>query len=340
MEEKKKILILGASGFLGRHLVAELIHLGWERGKNLFYPNSSLDANLLYLNEMKYGIFDQKYDYIFLATNWFRPGNFNVSADEFVNNNVINNNAMYYWKNFQPQATFVSFGSDASYDERLPHSEYYYLAGEPNPDYYSYGLTKRYLYQGLEEIRKQTGSEYFHFVLLSIFGEGFNLNDEHLIHALVKKVVRAKYFGETASLWGTGKQVREITYVKDVVKNMLQILFFPTDIDVENPRIWNLGSEVKRRSIIEHMNVICQLVGYDLGKVEFDASKTRGVNEKYLNNNKTFDFLNRWNPLVHGIGSFDWMPSYGDSSYQYYDTHETESIKKVVDYYKQAIGVE
>lgn len=335
--ENKKILILGASGFLGRHLVTELNRLGWTKGKDLFYPSSSLEANLLYLNEMKYGIFDNKYDYIFLCTNWFRPGNFNVSADEFINNNVINNNVMYYWKNYQQKATLVTFGSDASYDERNPHSEFYYLAGEPNPDYYSYGLTKRYLYQGLEEIRKQTDGEYYHFVLLSIFGEDFNLDDEHLIHALTKKVVRAKHFGETASLWGTGEQIREITYVKDVVKNVLQLLFYPTHFSVEAPRIWNLGSENKKQSIKEYMKIICEFVGYDFDKVLFDTSKTRGVQEKHLNNDKAYKFLNGWSSKTLSV--YDWMPNYGDANYRYYDTDAKTSIKNTIDYYKKAIGV-
>jgi nucleoside-diphosphate-sugar epimerase len=56
----KKFLILGASGFLGKHLVKELRRLGFTN-ENIFYPKSSTETNLLFLNEMRYGIFDNKY---------------------------------------------------------------------------------------------------------------------------------------------------------------------------------------------------------------------------------------------------------------------------------------
>jgi UDP-glucose 4-epimerase len=304
------ILIFGGSGFLGRHLRSH-----FEKFENdvFFVAPSSWTFDLTRKHEdALYYVKDDppwntKFDYIFLCTNWFRPGNFNVSADEFINNNIINSNALWYWKNIQSQATLVTFGSDAAYDENEEPYEENYLKGFPNPSYYSYGLTKRFLYQGMIEIHKQTQSPYLHFPLISIFGANFNLDDEHLMHAIVKKIVNAKMLNQKASFWGNGMQTREVSFVEDIVENI-------TSITLKHQRkndIFNLGSE-KRFTIRDMVEQVCQYVGYDIADVEFDASKTVGINSKRLHSNKAKDIC-----------------------MDYKDTPMDVCIQRVYDYYYQ-----
>lgn len=271
-----KVLIFGGSGFLGRHLISHFAKMG----DILFITPTSQAFDLTH--QYRVGSLPSlEFDYIFLCTNWFRPGNFNVSADEFINNNIINSNALWYWKNIQPQATFVTFGSDAAYDENEQPYEENYLKGSPNPSYYSYGLTKRFLYQGIIEIHKQTQSPYLHFPLISVFGSNFNLDDEHLMHAIVKKIVNAKMLNQKASFWGDGMQTREVSFVRDVVENIIEL----TLKHQKKNDIFNLGSE-KRFTIRDMVAQVCHHVGYDISDVEFDVSKTVGINSKKLYSDK------------------------------------------------------
>lgn len=314
------ILIFGGSGFLGRHIISHLEKMGnyvflvappsWAFDLTCKYEDALFNAQRRSPELALHHPWNTKFDYIFLCTNWFRPGNFNVSADEFINNNIINSNALWYWKNIQPQATLVTFGSDAAYDENEEPYEENYLKGLPNPSYYSYGLSKRFLYQGVVEINKQTNSTYLHFPLISIFGTNFDLDDDHLMHAIVRKIVDAKMLNRKASFWGDGLQTREVSFVEDVVENILNLTL---DYQEKNA-IFNLGSE-KRFTIRNMVEQVCQYVGYDIFDVEFDTSKTVGINSKRLNSNKARIVLSEYS--------------------DYMDTPMNICIEEVCDYYCQ-----
>jgi GDP-L-fucose synthase len=302
------ILIFGASGFLGRHLISRLDEL--KLGNIVAPSKRQIDLR----KEIPESVSDPefmlyKFDYIFLCTNWFRPGNFNVSADEFINNNIINFNVLDYWRKHQPQATLVTFGSDAAYDETQNPSEENYLVGFPNSSYYSYGLTKRFLYQGQQEIHKQTQSPYLHIPLISIFGENFNLDDEHLMHAIVKKIIRAKVLGEKASFWGNGTQFREVSFVEDVVNNIIELVL----IQKRKNDIFNIGS-MKRFSIRNLVKQTCDHLEYDINDVVFDPSKTVGISSKKLDSFKSQNAIS-----------------------DYKDTPMKECLRRVCDYYYKSL---
>ena len=53
-------------------------------------------------------------------------------------------------------------------------------------------------------------------------GDNFNPNSSHVIPALIKKCVDAKFQGkEKIVVWGTGKPTREFLHVKDAAKGII-----------------------------------------------------------------------------------------------------------------------
>ena len=79
-------------------------------------------------------------------------------------NQLINTNVLWYWRELQPQATLIAMGTSCAYPPELEMSEEHYLVGEPDPDLYTYAMTKRMLYQGLWALQEQFGMSYRYLV--------------------------------------------------------------------------------------------------------------------------------------------------------------------------------
>jgi GDP-L-fucose synthase len=279
----KKVLILGSTGFLGKHIfefLSKLNIFGLE--SQTFHPTRE-DFNLLsYESLQKYNLqLDKKFDYIFNCAIYFKPGNFNNEAEHWIYNQTMNSNFLRYIWEFQRQATVATFGTDASYPAFSDKSESEYLRGIPSKDYFSYALTKRNLYEGLLSIHEQDYMfNFFHFPIISLYGTNYKKDDDHLIHSILRKIVRGKLYNEEVSFWGSGEQIREIVYIDDLIKNIFYILNMTETEDF----IYNLGSDKKKLKIKDYVKIICDLAEYDYNKVIFNKEQTRGLNSKTLDN--------------------------------------------------------
>ena len=105
------ILITGASGFLGGHLCQALEKEGHtltrlnSRNCDLTKPDS-LDP-----------FSATKYDQIFHLAAWTQAGDFCLyhPGEQWIINQLINTNVLWYWREHQPQATMITMGSGCAY---------------------------------------------------------------------------------------------------------------------------------------------------------------------------------------------------------------------------------
>ena len=113
----------------------------------------------------------------------------------------------------------------------------------------------------LEITKSNPEKQYLHLVLITLFGQEFKLEDNHLIHAIIKKIVDAKYTETKAEFWGSGNQYREITYINDLVDNVINVSF---NDSIKND-IFNLGSN-KLETIRRYVSIVCDIVDYPIDK--------------------------------------------------------------------------
>src|SRR5260221_1093534 len=107
--------------------------------------------------------------------------------------------------------------------------------------------------------------------------------------AICRKVVEAKLSGSTTiEIWGDGTQTRSFTYISDCVKGTRLI----TDSDVKEPL--NLGSE-ELVSIDELVSIVEQIAGITLRRT-YDTSAPKGVAGRNSDNRRIREL-------------FDWAPS-------------------------------
>jgi GDP-L-fucose synthase len=262
-------LIIGHTGFLGRHFVkraSKIMRLTEINSKN---------CNLLTNEIFKYDKI--KYDYIFYFAVKTEAGGYCQShpGEQFIINQKMNTRVLDYWHLIQPQAKFITFGSSCSYSDYSKKSEENYLIGSCETGYEVYGMIKRMLLIGLRAFAKEFHMKYLFFVPSCLYGTDYKKGDKHFIYDINRKLCDAKFKNAAAPvLWGDGHQRRELIYVEDAVEIIIDLL------DREN-EIINLSTG-KDYSIREYAMFICNIIDYDFDNIDFDLTKFVGAKEKKL----------------------------------------------------------
>ncbi len=289
-----KILITGASGFLGKFLGKALK----DEGHSVI-GISSKDADLTVASSLD--IFNGLlFDQIYHLAAWTQAGDFCLwhPADQWIINQKINTNVLSYWREKQPQAKCMCMGTSCSYDPSFPLTEDNYMQGTPISSLYTYAMTKRMLLAGLKAINKQYKLNYLYVIPSTLYGPSYHLDGRqmHFIFDLIRKILRGHLYKEPVVLWGDGYQKRELIHVEDFVHNLIELSKKASNIEV------NLGSG-KEHSIREFASVICDVVGYDFNKIIFDETKYVGAKSKVLSIGRIKDLLKSYElkPLITGL---------------------------------------
>jgi len=259
------IVVTGASGFVGRHLIPTLK----EQGHTVYDLSSSNFTDIWLLKDIDY--------IIHLAVKTAAGGYCQThQGEQYLINSAINSEMLSCWKQMYPNAKMITFGSSCGYDKNVIKTEDNYLKGEPEPGYEVYGTIKRSLLIGLKALKQEYGMDYSYLIPSVFYGPEYNLHDKHFIFDLIRKIVNAKNGGNKVVLWGTGDQTRELIFIKDAVDIIIQAMTWDKEIV-------NLSSG-KEYSIKEYAQTICNLIGYDFNLIEWDITAFVGsLNKKLVN---------------------------------------------------------
>jgi GDP-L-fucose synthase len=296
-----KILVTGASGFLGTALSARLKADGHE-----VMGFSSAECDLTQPGSLKR--FDSTvYDQVYHLAAWTQAGDFclNHPGEQWIRNQQLNSNVLAWWQQSQPQAKLICMGSSCAYEPGRDLEEGAYLLGVPTDSLYTYAMTKRMLYVGLLALHRQFGLNYLCAVPSTLYGPGYHTDGRqmHFIFDLIRKIVRGKEFGEPVVLWGDGHQKREVVYVSDFVDILIRLSGF-----VKN-EIVNIGAG-EEYPIRHFANMICEIAGYPADKIEYDSARYVGAVSKCLNVGKLKSLLSeyRLTGLREGIArTIEWF---------------------------------
>jgi GDP-L-fucose synthase len=303
-----KILVTGATGFLGKHLCPKL-----EANNNDVVKIGLEHCDLTVQNSLESYLKNHKasFDQIYHLAAWTQAGDFCLyhAGEQWIINQQINTNVLTYWKNEQPQAKMIAMGTSCSYDPGYELKEENFLKGIPIESLLTYAMGKRMLYTGLIALNKQFNLNYICFVPSTLYGSGYHTDGRqmHFIFDLIRKIIKGKKYGDPVVLWGDGYQKRELILVDDVVSIMIEIAA------KHNNNIINIGAG-EGYTIREFAKMICDKVGYDFEKIQFDTSKYVGARSKIFNVEKLKTFTNyKQTPLKQGLyKTIDWFYSEED----------------------------
>lgn len=159
-----------------------------------------------------------------------------------------------------PKFTPVPFREDNLWD------------GFPEESNAPYGLAKKMLIVLSDTYRRQYGLDSCVPVIANLYGpdDNFDLEDSHVIAAMIHKYVAAQVHNEPeVVLWGTGEPSREFLYVDDAAR---ALILSAEHADSSQPFNVGTGIETKIRDLAE---MISETVGYQ-GETVWDISRPDG----------------------------------------------------------------
>ncbi|HVX15681.1 MAG TPA: NAD-dependent epimerase/dehydratase family protein [Pirellulales bacterium] len=272
-QSKRRVLVTGATGFLGTALTAQLK----ARGDDVVALGSK-DCDLTKPGSLA-AFEGPKYDQIYHLAVWTQAGDFCLAhpGEQWLINQYINTNMLSWWHTKQPQAKLVTMGTSCAFSPHCELTEDNYLEGQPIESLQSYGMTKRMLYAGLLALHKQYGHKYLCLIPSTLYGPGYHTDGRqmHFIFDVIRKILRGKMYGEQVVLWGDGHQSRELVYIDDFVRIALDLAE-----NVDNELV-NVGAG-EEFTIRHFAQLVCKEVGYDFKKIHFDTSRYVGARSKCL----------------------------------------------------------
>jgi GDP-L-fucose synthase len=207
-------------------------------------------------------------------------GNDDYIADFYKDNILINTNLLNYsQKNSVPKV--VSLLSTCVYPDKAeyPLTPDQFHSGRPHSSNFGYAYAKRMVDVYSRALRKQYGCNYICAVPNNLYGlhDNFDLENGHVIPAIIRKVYDAVKTNKVPTFWGTGEPLREFTYASDISK----ILFFLLEnYNGEHPINIGLTQERSIKAVVES---VCSYFKYD-GEVIWDDSKPSGQLRKPSSN--------------------------------------------------------
>jgi GDP-L-fucose synthase len=169
----------------------------------------------------------------------------------------------------------------------VPFKEDDLWTGFPEESNAPYGLAKKMLIVLSDSYRRQYELDSCVPVIANLYGpdDNFDLEDSHVIAAMVHKYVAAVENGEPeVVLWGTGEPSREFLYVDDAA---LALILAAEHADTSEPFNVGTGIETKIRDLAA---VISAAAGFE-GETVWDTARPDGQPTRYLDVSRAADVI-------------------------------------------------
>ncbi len=279
--KEDKIFIAGHNGMVGSAIERKFIQEGFKN--ILTFSSNELDLRDQISVEEFYK--KEKPDFVILAAAKVGGihANNKYKAEFIYDNLMIESNVIHFaYKNNVKKLLFL--GSSCIYPKESlqPIKEEYLLSGHLEPTNKPYAIAKIAGIELCKSYRDQYGCNFISAMPTNLYGtnDNYNLENSHVIPALLRKVFLAKKNNDPfVIVWGSGKPRRDFLNVDDLA-NACYLLM--NEYDESEPINIGSGSDI---SITELTNLIMEEIDYN-GRVKFDKSKPDGTMLKLLDNSK------------------------------------------------------
>jgi GDP-L-fucose synthase len=299
----KVVLVTGGTGLVGKAIqhIIETEQEGSRFGKQpnetwIFASSSEADlrdpeqtrklyekykpSHVIHLAALVGGLFkNMKYKLTFLRDNIL------------INDNVLHNSYT------QKTEKLISCLSTCVFPDKVtyPLNEDKIHSGPPHESNFGYAHAKRMVDVQNHAYKEEFGCNFTSAIPTNVFGphDNFDLEDSHVIPALIHRCYLAKKNNTPFVVAGTGKPLRQFIYSYDLAKLFIWMLREYDDVE---PVILSVGED-EEVSIKEVADAVVKAVGFK-GDYSFDTSRADGQFRKPASNAK----------LLNLMGGFQFTP--------------------------------
>jgi GDP-L-fucose synthase len=192
-------------------------------------------------------------------------------------------------------AKLLFLGSSCIYPRYAPQpiKEEHLLSGYLEPTNQAYAIAKIAGIEMCRSYNRQFGTNFISVMPTNLYGPGdsFDLENSHVLPALMRKFHEAKVRGDgEVVVWGTGQPRREFLHVSDLADACV----FVMERDGDPMEIVNIGYG-EDVTIGELAELVRDVVGYR-GRITYDRSKPDGMPRKLLDSSRILAM--GWRPTV------------------------------------------
>ncbi len=285
MSKDSKIFLAGHRGMVGSAIVRELENQGYSN----ILTKTHQELDLLDQKAVAEFFAEEKPQFVFLVAA--KVGGIEANRTQLgaflyenlqIQNNIIHNAYLHKVERL------IFLASSCIYPRLAPQpiKEEYLLTGELEQTNYGYAIAKIAGVKMCEAYRAQYGCDFVALMPTNLYGinDNFDLQNSHLLPALIRKFHEAKISNQSAvEVWGTGTPRRELLFVNDLAQACVFVMNKKEITDLTN-----IGSGVDK-TVKELAELVKKTVGYQ-GEIKFNSNMPDGTPRKCLDVSKINSF--------------------------------------------------
>ncbi len=297
-----KILIVGGHGFIGKHVAAHALRLGWDvTSLSLQHRQNNGDlktisADITKFNELEQALHQKKFDYVINCGGYIHHALFSQGGLSSLESHFIGVVNLTQILDRSTLRAFINLGSSDEYGNNPAPQDESQREAPLSP----YSLGKTASTHFLQMLHR---TENFPAITLRLFlTYGPGQNDERFLPQIIKGCLQDRSFPTSA-----GEQLRDFCFIKDTV----DALFIALDKPAAHGEVINIasGQAVSIRHMIETVRNLIGQGQPQFGKIPYRTGENKAL---YANISKAYALLG-------------WQPS----------TSLTEGLQQTINYYRQ-----
>src|SRR6478672_1668386 len=232
----QRFVVTGGAGFLGSFVVEQLR----ARGAGDIIVPRSRDYDLVEMAAVRKLYDDARPDLVIhLAAQVGGIGANRKNPGKYFYDNLMMGVQLIEEGRRRGLPKIVATGTICAYPKfaPVPFKEEDLWNGYPEETNAPYGIAKKALLVMAQAYRQEFGSNFVMVFPVNLYGpnDNFDLEDSHVIPAMIRKFVEASSRGDkTVTLWGDGTPTREFLYVDDAAEGIVMAAEKYNDADPVN----------------------------------------------------------------------------------------------------------